>query len=172
MILKLRIMSSIKVWFYDPCNDPNGLINHCVSKLDPPYCHCEIQIDQFSYCIYMGSNVMRKARTFTSPPYTAVNIPCSVNQKLNAKKFADSQVANEVKFSTVAFVMAPVPVVSYSGCGTFCSKLCADILKAGGLAQVQDQNTNKLTPSALYRILTACGTQASTGKIMAIDFRT
>lgn len=167
-------MAVIKLWFYDPVQDPNGWINHCVSKCDPPFCHCEIQInnDQ-SYCIYMGTRVMRKQRSFDSPPYKLVTIYCSEQQKHDCVVCADQLVKDAVPFSTVAFLLAPVPLVPYWGTGTFCSKLCADILAAGGLLCCSQSDRDKLTPSALHRLLTARQSAMAshgTGTVMAIDF--
>lgn len=166
-----RGMPEIRLWFYNPEQDPQGLINHCVAKLDPPFCHCELQVDDgYAYAIYMGTCVLRKQRAFASPPYSMVSVSCSREQMSAVKLFADAQVQDKVPFSTLAFVLAPCSFVPYYGSGTFCSKLCADILAQGDLIDMECNARNKLTPSALYRFLTAKRINSSACKAV-IDFR-
>ena len=122
MNLLCSAMPLIRVWFYDPRDDPDGWINHLVRRCDGPYCHCELEIvSENSYCIYMGTNVMRKQRAYSKPPYTCVDIFCTVSQLQRCRDFAELQVHNQIAFSTTAFVMSIVPVLAYWGSGTFCS---------------------------------------------------
>lgn len=145
-------MPFIRLWFYDPTDDQEGMLNHVVAKIDGPFCHCELQFpDQNACAIYMGSNVLMKARTFDQSMYTCVPVSCNTTQMQAARKFADQQVANGTSFSTMAMSLALLPTFSYNGNGTFCSKLCADILIAAGLLD-PDTPTHRLSPSALYRL--------------------
>jgi len=71
-------MNKIRIWFYNPQQDTSGFVNKLVSRLDPPFCHCEMQFSDNNACsIYMGSNVVFKERAFPSSNYTAVDLDCA-----------------------------------------------------------------------------------------------
>ena len=72
-------MPKLKAWFYNPQEDTSGFVNKLVSRLDPPFCHCELQFGDNQACsIYMGSNVVFKERAFQSSNYTAVELECAL----------------------------------------------------------------------------------------------
>ena len=76
--LSLSFASPTKAWFYNPQEDTSGFVNKLVSRLDPPFCHCELQFgDNHACSIYMGSNVVFKERAFQSSNYTAVDLECA-----------------------------------------------------------------------------------------------
>ena len=71
-------MPQLRMWFYNPQQDTSGFVNKVVSRIDPPYCHCELQFNDGHACsIYMGSNVVLKQRAFESENYTAVTLECA-----------------------------------------------------------------------------------------------
>ena len=35
-------MKSLRVWFYDPALDSEGIINKLVASIDRPFCHDEL----------------------------------------------------------------------------------------------------------------------------------
>ena len=145
-------MPYLKLWFYDPTGDRDGYLNHFVARLDGPYCHCELQFPDNNACtIYMGTNVVLKKRSFSPEAYTCVNVSCTPQQLAKARRFAEREFQNGTSFSTMAMSMALIPLLSMSGNGTFCSKLCADILVAGEILE-GGISTHKMSPSALFRI--------------------
>lgn len=164
----------MRLWFYDPSGDKEGMLNHVVAKIDGPFCHCELQFpDQQACAIYMGSKVLMKARTFDASMYTSVPVSCNNTQLRSAREFADKEVAKETAFSTMAMSMALLPSLPYNGNGTFCSKLCADILIAAGLLEPSTP-THKLSPSALYRLFASSPPnpiKAPSNVVSAIDFK-
>tara|TARA_B100001758_G_scaffold241882_1_gene249316 strand:+ start:9071 stop:9358 length:288 start_codon:yes stop_codon:yes gene_type:complete len=94
---------------------------------------------------------------------------------MKARDFAQREFECGTPFSTMAMSMALVPLLSFNSSGTFCSKLCADILKAAGILE-DGICTNKMSPSALYRITsnTACARAKQTkytGTIAPIGFK-
>ena len=147
-------MPYLKVWFYDPSGDDEGVLNHLVARLDGPYCHCEVQFtDQKACTVYMNSPIIFKQRAFDREMYTCVMLACTAAQEIKDKDFIDRQMQQNVTFSTLAMSLAMMPtVVPYMGKGTFCSKLCADILIEGGLLEA-GVKTDKLSPSALHRLI-------------------
>ena len=147
-------MPYLKVWFYDPSDDDEGMLNHLVARLDGPYCHCEVQFSDQSACtVYMNSPIIFKARTFDKQMYSCVVLSCTSAQEIKAKDFIHQQMRANVRFSTLAMSLAMMPsVMPYMGRGTFCSKLCADVLIECGLLEAGVQ-TGKLSPSALHRLI-------------------
>lgn len=162
-------MPVIRLWFYDPVGDKEGWLNHMVAKLDGPFCHCELQFPNQEACtIYMGTNVVLKKRSFDSSAYTGVTINCSVTELEKAHQFARSQHTACTRFDTLAMSMALMPrVFPHTGSGTFCSKLCADILLAANL--ITACPTHKLSPSALYRL---CATTVKVGNALSLTATT
>lgn len=168
-------MPFIRLWFYNPEKDKEGLLNHVVARLDGPFCHCELQFpDQSSCTIYMGTCVVLKKRTFDTDVYTSVYVTCTHDQLHKARTFAETEYRNGTKFSTMAMSMALMPKIwPYSGQGTFCSKLCADVLQAAGLLE-SGLATHKVSPSALYRMFASVSSGRPTmasGVVQAIDFK-
>ena len=170
-------MPVLTLWFYDPSGDKEGYLNHFVAKLDGPYCHCELQFPNMMSCsIYMGTKVKLKQRTFDKAAYTKVLVYCSDEQLNKAYRFACEEAHKGTGFSTLAMGMTLIPsLMPYKGNGTFCSKLCADILKAGNLLE-ESYSCDKLSPSALHRMFatTTCegvAKKAVNGSVTPIDFK-
>lgn len=144
----------LRVWFYDPRSDPHGVVNKVVAALDGPFCHCEVQFpDAVAFSVYMGTQVMSKARAFDPARYTCVSVPCSRNDILLARQCAESSMTQSFSMTQMLFALAPGiwPAVSDAG-GTFCSKLVGKVLRAAHVLPV-DTDVQRVTPSGLYRIL-------------------
>lgn len=144
------------MWFYNPQADGSGIVNKLVSRLDPPYCHCELQFQDGAACsIYMGSKVAFKKRTFCTSNYDPIVIECDKIAYENMRRTAQSIADREVEFSTIrmtaSLVWLPTALPSDM---TFCSELCADVLLSGGLLE-PGIDTAKVTPSGLHRLVTA-----------------
>ena len=168
-------MPYLRLWFYDPGGDTEGYLNHFVAKLDGPYCHCEVQFpDEVACTIYMGTSVVLKKRSFNPSAYTCVNVSCTMEQMRLARGFAEREFKAGTEFSTMAMSMALIPLLSISGKGTFCSKLCADILVAGQILE-PGVSTHKMSPSALFRITSKSPPKNSpakaTGPVAPIGFK-
>ena len=172
-------MKTLRVWFYDPTADTEGFVNKLVARLDSPFCHVEVQFADDRACsIYMGSKVLLRARTFDSPNYVCLHVPCSDLQHTLASGHAEHMQSLALGFSslqmTSCFLWARP---SASAQHTFCSKLMTDILQqAGVLGPAIDSQTT--TPSALHRLLEPLSRQQRTeAKIkvsvpsMALGFR-
>jgi len=169
-------MTEIRVWFYNPCSDSSGWVNKLVSRLDPPYCHCELQFaDDVSCSIYMGSNVLMKRRTFDDTCYDCVRLPCTVLQHSAMYAAASAFTQAQVQFSTAKMTgcLTWLPTSSDSS-STFCSKLCADIMQGVSIL-APGVETGKTSPSQLHRLL-QCKLQLDAPppavRGIAIDFRT
>jgi len=165
-------MPKVCVWFYNPCNDTSGLINKLVSRLDPPFCHCEVQFQDGQACsIYMGCKAVMKCRSFESSCYTPVVLDCSGPEYdamyACARTYADSAVSFSTLKMTASLMWLPTPTPERH---TFCSELCANVIRAGGrmLANVEPA---KLTPSGLHRVLAEIEPVPVPLTAVAIDFK-
>ena len=68
----------LKVWFYDPSDDTEGIVNKIVALADPPFCHCELQFPDDTACsIYMGTCVIMKKRSFDAGHYHCIELDAS-----------------------------------------------------------------------------------------------
>jgi len=107
------MMVKLRVWFYDPSKDSDSLFNKLVSKLDGPYCHCELQFpDNASCSIYMGTNVTLKKRTFDPTNYTCVVVMCSKKEQEAAQLVAAQHQQRGTQFSafTMSYSMLWMPM--------------------------------------------------------------
>jgi len=172
-------MKALRVWFYDPSADSEGLVNKLVSRLDPPFCHVEVQFADDRACsIYMGSAVVLRARTFDSPNYVCLRLPCNNLQHTLAAGHAEHVHRLSLVFSSLQ--MTSCLLLARAGSSarhTFCSKLVTEILQQAGLvgAGVDAQSTS---PSALHRLLAplhervrAPANPAPAQRTLALDFR-
>ncbi len=160
--------SCLKVWFYNPAHESESYFNKLVAYCDGPFCHCEVQFpDNMAFTVYMGTSVMRKQRTFDTSKYTSVSIQCSHVQLSQARACAEQEFNDNKAFSMIMMGLALTKVPFSSPNGTFCSKLCADILIAGNL--LPTQSTQHISPSALHRILSEKYVQGA--KTPVIDFK-
>lgn len=146
----------LKVWFYDPKNDEEGLFNRAVAYSDPPYCHCELQFPDTMTCsIYMGSTVCFKKRANFGESYTLVSIPASRDQIDAAYQMCQQNYDAKQQFSTLE-MLTHFSAWRYGNSQsqyTYCSKLVAEALQA---AQIIPKDTScHMSPSALYRKINA-----------------
>ena len=161
--------TNLRVWFYNPTQDTSGYFNKFVAYLDGPFCHCEIQFpDSTAFTVYMGTNVIKKQRNFDTSKYTCIVIPCTIPQMQSARVCAETEAGAKKTFSLLMMGLAFSIVSVPSTHGTFCSKLCADILIAAQLMPQQD--TRHVSPSALYRHLHQEHVQNALLSSTAIDF--
>jgi len=167
------MMVKLRVWFYDPTKDSDGLFNKLVSRIDGPFCHCELQFpDDASCSIYMGTSVTLRKRSFDPTNYTCVAVMCSKKDQEAAQLQAAQHHQSGTQFSAFAmsYSMMWMPI-ALSTDTTFCSKLVADLLKT---AKVLPQSfaSEKATPSALHRALTmqtgAALQRASSGNMTSV----
>ena len=70
-------MHSLKLHFYNPKKDTEGVWNKIVSYLDPPYCHCEIEFLQGLACaVYLNGPVHMKKRQQQGRTTVLMNSAC------------------------------------------------------------------------------------------------
>lgn len=147
-------MPHLRVWFYNPTNDSQGLVNKIVARLDPPFCHTEIQFTNNVACsIYMGSEVMMRERAFESANYSCVQVHCSITQETAARAFASTCVEKKLAFSTLHMSTCMLLADAFDDPSkTFCSKLVYDILFTAGILSAKPKR-HSVSPSALHRLL-------------------
>ena len=150
---KIKQNRIVRVWFYEPLNEYNPW-NRAVAFFDPPFCHCELQLeDMRALTIYNGTPVRLVKRSFDRLRYTCLQIPCTSEQYTVLQQACEEKFIAALSFDSSALwrhafkTEATVPPDK-----TFCSKLNADVLKAAGILS-STTRTDCITPSALYRML-------------------
>jgi hypothetical protein len=165
-------MQQINVQFYNARGDSEGVMNRVVSFFDPPYCHCEVQFrDTLACAIYWGGTVHMKNRTFNAANYDCIELKCPQYDYDRALQLARVKSTAGESFNTRQMLGAKIPALRVATPGTFCSKMCAEVLVAANLLP-HDVCTAELTPSALFQRLSALhGTSTAHSEVsVALDF--
>ena len=167
-------MPCVKVHFYNPKKDTEGVWNKIVSYLDPPYCHCEIEFLQGLACaVYINGVVHMKRRQFDDRFYDCVSIACTTAAYDKALEYCRLRSDEKQRFSLsmmLATKFAPIGYLRYSSTGTFCSKLCAEALQEAGALSC-DVSARRITPSRLHALLTQpADAEHHAGPIAPLDF--
>ena len=164
-------MPCVKVHFYNPKKDTEGVWNKIVSYLDPPYCHCEIEFLQGLACaVYINGVVHMKRRQFDDRFYDCVSIACTTAAYDKALDYCTLRSNEMQRFSLSMMLGTKIAPLGYASSGTFCSKVCAEALQA---AQVLDPDISarRITPSGLYALITQPQEpEHHTGPIAPLDF--
>lgn len=167
-------MHCLKLHFYNPKMDSEGLWNKIVSYLDPPYCHCEIEfMHSLSCAVYINGPVHLKTRQFDTNFYDCVTVPCSSLAYNRALDYCTLKSDEKQMFGLRAMLATKIAPLRLAAPGTFCSKMCVETLQHAALLG-PDINAALVTPSGLHAMLsqpppgTGPGDQA--GVIAALDF--
>jgi len=164
-------MPCLKIHFYNPKKDTEGIWNKLVSYLDPPYCHCEIEFLQGLACaVYMNGPVHMKKRQFDPTFYDCVSIPCTTAAYDSALDYCTQRSQEMQRFSLSMSLGTMLPPLRYASSGTFCSKVCTEALQKAEVLSA-DINARCITPSGLHALLTqAIEPECHAGPIPALDF--
>jgi hypothetical protein len=164
-------MPCVKVHFYNPKKDTEGVWNKIVSYLDPPYCHCEIEFMQGLACaVYLNGSVHMKRRQFDPRFYDSLSIPCTTAAYDSALDYCTQRSEEVQPFSLGLMLGTKFAPLRYASSGTFCSKVCAEALQKGGVLGA-DVSPATITPSGLHRKLAqAIQPECHAGPIPALDF--
>lgn len=175
-------MMSVRVLFYNPfrAQDPVMFPNKMIASCDPystgndSFCHTELQFRTGeAVSMYMGSGVViHPQREFDLNKYTAVDLPCTLEQAIIARQHVDKLYESGSHFSMWAWL--PLTSSMMSSNKTYCSKLVADILHTANIHHFQ---STSVSPSHLYHLLTQQTTntsfaQHSDSKTVVLDFKT
>jgi hypothetical protein len=164
-------MPCLKVHFYNPKKDTEGVWNKIVSYLDPPYCHCEIEFLQGLACaVYINGTVHMKRRQFDSNYYDCISLPCTTADYDRALAYCTQRSEELQPFSLSMSLGTMFAPLRYASSGTFCSKLCAEALQEASVLG-PDVSARRVTPSGLYHLLThAVQPEPHAGPIAPLDF--
>ena len=164
-------MPSLKLHFYNPKKDTEGILNKIVSYLDPPYCHCEIEFLQGLACaVYINGTVHMKTRLFDTHFYDCVSVPCTTAAYEKALDYCTRRSDEHERFSLSMMLASKIAPLRFATTGTFCSKLCAEALQEASVLST-DVCAARITPSGLHALLTQPpDTEQHSGAIAALDF--
>lgn len=155
---------TLRVQFYNPENDDQGMINKVVAWYDPPYCHVELHLpkkmpddphnvwSEQAISIHMNSKIHCQRRTFKNAAYETVHLHCTLQQLQLLKNEISCILQQDIKFSTAAMLGSYYGLNLCPENHTFCSKLVGDLLQSVGLLPA-NVDCNILSPSQLYRLL-------------------
>ena len=105
--ISTEVKSYLRVHFYDPSDDEEGIVNHIVSRLDPPFCHCELQLpDDMACSIYMNSKIHFRKRQFRNKNYVCLRIQCTKWNVDLARLKIEELIKKDLSFSSQALVGA------------------------------------------------------------------
>jgi hypothetical protein len=167
-----EMMQTINVQFYNARGVDEAVLNRVVSFLDPPYCHCEIEfMDSVACAIYWGGKVHMKNRSFNPTNYDCIQLDCPRPDYERALTLARQKSLEGEVFNLRQMLGSKIPLLRASTEGTFCSKLCAELLVAARLLPA-DANVEQMTPSSLFHRLSSSQESAplSSDVIVALDF--
>ena len=165
-------MPCLKLHFYNPKKDTEGLWNKIVSYLDPPYCHCEIEFLQGLACaVYINGPVHMKKRQFDPNFYDCVSIACTTAAYDRALDYCTLKSEEMQPFSLSMSLGSKFAPLRYASSGTFCSKLCAEALQEACVLG-PDVCPARITPSGLHALITQPEEMShlQSGVIPALDF--
>jgi hypothetical protein len=164
-------MPCLKVHFYNPKKDTEGVWNKIVSYLDPPYCHCEIEFLQGLACaVYLNGTVHMKRRQFDPRFYDSLSVPCSTQAYDAALDYCTQRSEEMQPFSLSLMLGTKFAPLRYASSGTFCSKLCAEALQQAYVLGA-DVCPARITPSGLHALLThELQPEPHAGPIAPLDF--
>jgi len=164
-------MPCLKLQFYNPKKDTEGMWNKLVSYLDPPYCHCEIEFLQGLACaVYLNGVVHMKRRQFDPTFYDCVAIACPTAAYDRALDYCTRRSEEQQPFSLSMMLGSKFAPLRFASSGTFCSKLCAEALQEADVLS-RDLSASRVTPSGLYALLTQNGEpEPHSGPIAPLDF--
>jgi hypothetical protein len=164
-------MPCLKLHFYNPKKDTEGVWNKIVSYLDPPYCHCEIEFLQGLACaVYLNGPVHMKKRQFDQMFYDCVTVACTTEAYDKALDYCTRRSEERQPFSLSMMLGTKFAPLRYASSGTFCSKMCAEALQEAYVLNA-DVCAARITPSGLHALLThALQPEPHAGPIPALDF--
>ena len=165
-------MPCLKVHFYNPKKDTEGVWNKLVSYLDPPYCHCEIEfMHGLSCAVYIKGPVHLKTRQFDAAFYDCVPVACSAQEYHRALDYCTLRSDERQMFSLKLMLATKIVPLRFATAGTFCSKMCVEALQQAAVLPA-DINAALVTPSALHSLLSQPPPQHEdqSGVVPALDF--
>ena len=147
-------MPLIHAYFYVP-TATDHMVNHLVTKWDPPYAHCDIQFeDGMASSIYQGEKVYWRKRGFQKPGYSRITLAVNQADYDRAYKLCRDRHATQMGFDAVGMYTLPLMLRLWDrDRHTFCSKHCTEILQLAGVKAVSKLAPHSTTPSALRRAL-------------------
>ena len=148
-------MPLIDAYFYAP-NATDHVINHIVTRWDPPYAHCDVRFeDGMASSLYQGEKIYWRSRGFKKPGYTRITLGVNQQEYDKAYKLCQDRYAQSFQFDAVG--MYTLPLSSYLNLSrakhTFCSKHCTEVLQTAGVKAALMLDPSATTPSALQRAL-------------------
>ena len=150
-----RTMPLIHAYFYQP-SASDHMLNHLVTRWDPPYAHCDIQFeDGMASSVFQGEKLYWRKRGFRKPGCSRVTLSVGQDSYDKAYKLCQDRHKTGTAFDAVGMYSMPIAgLLRWNRPNhTFCSKHCTEILQLAGVKAVAGLQPHSTTPSALRRVL-------------------
>lgn len=147
-------MRAVYVHFYRPGPGDHWL-NHAVTKVSPPYSHCDLQFDnQVATSIYQNETVYMQRKTFSRLNYDCISLTLNEAEYARVFNFCLDAHQRKVGFDLLGMMCSTLPVgVRSPPHVTFCSRYVLEALQQSGHGGFAGHCALTMTPSNLYRIL-------------------
>jgi hypothetical protein len=147
-------MRAVHVLFYQPQSDDHWL-NHVVTRLSPPYSHCDIQFDdEVASSIYQNETVYMHKKSFSRLNYHRISLTFTEEEYWKIYSFCEHSCKLLVKFDPMGMVGSYIPFYYFQPKDrTFCSRYVTEALQASGRPAFMSLSPARITPSQLHSIL-------------------
>jgi hypothetical protein len=148
-------MPYLNVYFYKPAEN-DRFWNHVVVNFDGPFSHCDVQFDdnRMASSIYMGESVYFRKRKFSNPNYQPpIVLYVSPAGYKEAADLCSTRSKEQYQFDMIDQLLSPFGISIGRQKYTYCSRHCAEVLKAAGVSCLKDVDTSCISPSQLYRLI-------------------
>jgi len=147
-------MRAVHVLFYLPQPDDHWL-NHLVTRISPPYSHCDIQFDdEVASSIYQNETVYMQKKSFSRLNYHRVSLSVADDEYKRIYDFCEKSCQNMVQFDPMGMVGTFIPFYNFRPPGkTFCSRYVCEALQASGREEFMKLAPARTSPSQLHHTL-------------------
>ena len=140
--------------FYKP-NSGDHWLNTLVTKISPPYSHCDIQFEHdIASSIYQNESVYMCQKTFARLNYDRVSLTFNDTEYENIFSFCETHCKQGTSFDLMGMIGSYVPFYHFKPENkTFCSRFVVEALQASGRSEFSALNSVKTSPSSLFHFL-------------------
>jgi hypothetical protein len=144
-------MRAIHVLFYVPQSDDHWL-NHVVTKISPPYSHCDIQFEnEVASSIYQNETVYMHQKSFSRLNYHRISLSVNEEEYQKIYSFCENACKNFVAFDPIGMVGTFIPFYNFRPPDkTFCSRYVCEALQASGRGEFKNMAPARTSPSQLH----------------------
>lgn len=144
-------MRAVHIHFYRPGSDDHW-INHAVTRVSPPYSHCDLQFDTgVATSIYQNETVYMQSKTFSRLNYDCISLTLNEPEYARVYNFCQDAHRRKVGFDLLGMLCSTLPVgLRRPQHVTFCSRYVVEALQQSGDKSFAALDPLLTTPSSLH----------------------